>query len=88
MVLVQLAAATSTVLPTGGRHALPRLASLRPGHIIDLLVGLAFGVQPALDDLDAVQVGADGVAQGVDHEGRRALPVRGRRSPPIGTPFS
>jgi hypothetical protein len=40
-------------------------------------VGLAARVQPALDDLDAIQVGADHVAQGVDHEGGRVAAVVG-----------
>ena len=31
---------------------------------------LAPGVEPSLDDLHAIQIGADGIAQGVEHEGR------------------
>ena len=44
------------------------LAAVLDCHVVDLLVGLAFLIEPALDDLDAVEVGADGVAQGIDHE--------------------
>ena len=70
MVLVQFAAFTSTVLPTGGSLPLrSELAAIGPGHVIDLLVGFTLVVRPALDDLDAIQVGADRITQGIDHEG-------------------
>ena len=38
------------------------LAAVRYCDVVDLLMGLAFFVQPALDDLDAVDVCADGIA--------------------------
>ena len=72
MVFVQVAFATSTVLPTDG--SLPsgaRFAVAAPDHVVDLLVGFALGIQPALDDLDAVEVGADRVLQRRNEERRR-----------------
>ena len=48
-----------------------RLAVAGPRDVIDLLMRLAVGVHPALDDLDAVEIGADRIAQRIDHEARR-----------------
>ena len=47
------------------------LAAVRNSYIINVLLGLAFFIQPSLDDLHAVEICADGVTQGIDHEGRR-----------------
>ena len=44
------------------------LAAAGNGDIVDAFPGLAVCVEPALDDLDAVEVGSFGVAQGVDEE--------------------
>ena len=38
-----------------------KLAAARRRHIIDFLLGLAVGVNLTLDDLDAVEIGADGI---------------------------
>ena len=38
---------------------LVRVTLVRPGDIVDLLVGLAFGVKPTLDDLDAIEIGTN-----------------------------
>ena len=55
-----LAAAVCVDLPVAG-----------DGHIPDLFVRLALGVEPALDDLDAVEVRAVDVPQRADQESRR-----------------
>jgi len=51
------------------------LASVRPGHIVDLLPGIAVLV-PALDDLNAVEVAAVRVFQRPDRERRRLGALR------------
>ncbi len=40
---------------------------------------LAVLIQPALDDLDAIEIAADRVAQGIDHKAWRRLALRSRR---------
>ena len=47
------------------------LAVARPFHVPDLLVRLAVGVDPALDDLHAIEVGTVGILHRRDQEGRR-----------------
>ena len=65
-----------------------RRAVVRPDDVVDLLLARAGGVEPALDDLDAVEVAAERVLQRRDEEGRRlARRARRGRSPPIGTPL-
>ena len=77
------------MLPTGGRVAGPGivLAAAGQGHVEDLFLVVA-AVQPDLDDLDAVEVGAVWVLHGLQHEARRAAALAGLagRSPPMGTP--
>ena len=62
-----------------------RLALAAPGNIVDLLVLAAVHVEPALDNLDAIEVAALRVLARHDHE-RRGPGSCGLRSPPIGTP--
>ncbi len=47
------------------------LAVAAPGDVVDLFLRLAVLVQPALDDLDAVEVAAVRILQRRDQEGRR-----------------
>ncbi len=64
-----------------GRQLAVFASGLRsPDHddVVDLLVSLALGVEPALDHLDAVEVRAVGVAQRADQE-RRRLALRAPR---------
>ena len=79
----------STVSPTASAATVLHVdrALVRAGDVVDLLVQLARGVEPALDDLDPVEIGAVGVAQRAHHElGCLALGGGFDRSPPIGTP--
>ena len=48
---------------------MPNLAAVRDGDVVDALVGLACGVEPALDDLDAIEVAAVGVSQRSNEKG-------------------
>ena len=66
--------------PAAACRRRPGLRSPRPGHVVDLFLQLALRVEPALDDLDAVEVGADRVLQRGDQEGRRLA----RRAPRAG----
>ncbi len=51
------------MLPTGGKFAIPaKLAFARPCDVVDLLLQLAPGIHPALDDLDTIDVSAVGIA--------------------------
>ncbi len=88
MVLVQVALATSTVLPTEEPCRPRRLAIAAPDDVVDLLVQFALRIEPALDDLDAVEIGADRVLQRGDEERRRLALRRLLKSPPIGTPLA
>ena len=86
MVFVQVAFATSTVLPTRRELAVRAgLAVAAPGDVVDLLLQVALRVQPAFDDLDAVEIGADRIFQR-GAQGRSATCPAGAcvRSPPIG----
>ena len=47
----------------------PDLATIRDGQVIDPLVGFAASVEPALDDLYAIEVGTIRVGQRADHDG-------------------
>ena len=84
MLLVYVAVVTSTVLPTGGNLPPCPACDRRPDHVDDLVLRLAVGVHPALDDLDAIEIGAVRVlrAQTVKRRRLRQLSV-----PPIGTPL-
>ncbi len=48
-----------------------RLAIARPGHVEELLLPLSGGVDPTLDDLNAVEIAADRILQRGDKKGRR-----------------
>ena len=63
------------------------LAIARPDDVEYLLVLLAGRVEPALDDLDTVEVAALGSFMAMTRN-VGALPEPGFRSLPIGTPFS
>src|SRR6476619_8322724 len=52
-----------------------RLALATPDYVIDLLLSIALGVQPTLHDLYPVKIGANGIPQRCDQEGR-SLPRR------------
>ena len=52
------------------------VASIRNGHVVNFLMAPAFAVQPALDDLDAVEVARPGVLHGANHEGGRFAAFR------------
>jgi hypothetical protein len=79
IVFVQVALATVHGVADRGELPVPAgLPVARPGDIVDLLVGLPFGAQPALEDLVAVRVRDDGILQRCDQERRRP----GR--PPVG----
>ena len=41
-----------------------------PRYVVHLLAQFTLGIHPSLDDLDAVQIGANRVAQRNDHEAR------------------
>jgi hypothetical protein len=72
IVFVQLAIERSTVSPTGGSlPSAPGLRSPDQATSWSFLLSLAVLVEPALDDLDAVEVCAVGIAQGIDPETRR-----------------
>ena len=77
MVLLQVADSRSTVLPsdpqTGffARPSLPIRRPVRDRHVVDPLGQCAVRFHPALDHLDPVQVGADGVFQGGNEKGGR-----------------
>src|SRR5271157_4805796 len=70
MVLVQLALATSTVLPIEvlQRPSEPILRPPETATVEDALMRLAVFAQPALDDLDAVDVRPLGIAHCVNRE--------------------
>src|SRR5208337_5583293 len=60
--------------PHGGQLAVgARFSVIGPNHIEDLILGLALGVDPALDDLDAVNVGTVGFLDCPDGEARCSL---------------
>ena len=91
VVLSKVADATSTVLPTAWQLPVStQLATIRPGDIIDFLMRLALAIEPALDDLDSIEIGANRITQRIHHEGWALLLLlgAGQRSAPIGTPFS
>ena len=52
--------------------------------VVDPLLRLALGIEPALDDLDAIEVGAVRIADGADEERRGLAGLR--EIPPMGTP--
>ena len=62
----------STVLPTGSRArpSLPITRSPENCNVVNALLRLAVGTEPALDDLHTVEVRPVRVAQGADDEGR------------------
>ena len=45
-------------------------AIVRAGDVVDLLVELSLGIEPALDDLHAVEIGTIRVTQSADHQTR------------------
>ena len=51
------------------------LVGIAPDNIIDLFLHFAVGVEPAFDDLNAIEVGADRVLER-SHEERRRLPLQ------------
>jgi len=54
-----------------------RLAVAGPGHVINMLLRVALGVDPSLDDLHTVEVGTGRILGGVDQQPRRAIARRG-----------
>src|SRR6185369_8545708 len=81
-----------------------RLALIRvtPDDVIDLLVNFAPGIEPSFDDLDAIEIRANGIFQRGDEECRRlaggsvaqitphgnALGVADGRAGVLGRPYS
>ena len=70
MLLSTLPVFRLTVLPTAGSRPSAGAGLARPASIVDLFPLFAVGVQPALDDLDAVEVGAHRVLVGQHQEFR------------------
>jgi hypothetical protein len=64
-----------------------RLAHARPRDIVGLLLHLAIRIDPAFDDLVAIQVRANRILQCRDKEGRGLARLGCSKMPPIGTPL-
>ena len=45
-------------------------AAIGDGNVVNLLMKLSVSVEPSFYDLNAIEICSDGIAEGVDHEGR------------------
>ena len=70
--LLRLDKATGAYAVKGMKNLLAKagLAVAAPDHVINMLMGHASFVQPALDDLVTVEIGAQRVLERGDEEGR------------------